>query len=92
MLKLKAYGPVRCFAASPDGRWIAASLNMDNNPNQTLLALWKAGTGERVIRLEGQNEPVTALAFRPDSAVLASASFHSADIWVWSIPQGRCSC
>jgi WD40 repeat protein len=87
--QLKAYGPVRSFAASPDGRWVAASLNMDNNPNQTLLALWKADTGQRVIRLEGQNDPVTCLAFRPDSAALASASFQSADVWLWSVPQGE---
>jgi WD40 repeat protein len=89
VLELKAYGPVRAFAASPDGRWVAASLNMDDDPNQTLLALWNAETGERGVRLEGPKEPVTTLAFHSDSQALASASFQSADVWIWSVPAGE---
>lgn len=80
-------GPMRTFAASSDGRWFAGSLSDETTPDP--LRLWDAATGERRAILEGQKPPITALAFAPDSATLASAGYLSGDVWLWRIPSGE---
>jgi WD40 repeat protein len=97
---------LRAFAASPDGKWFAASraasdpaytekefwkrfANGHVAADLTTLALWDAQTGKPKVILEGQKGPITALAFGPDSAVLASASFQSSDVWLWQTPSGQ---
>ena len=84
-------GELRAFAASPDGRWIAASPAGDDEvqTGPANLTLWDAGAGRRVASLEGQAGPVTVLAFSADSALLATGGFRSSDVWLWSIPDAR---
>jgi WD40 repeat protein len=88
-----ATGALRAFAASPDGKWFAASqgdkATTEGAPSPCPLGLWDAVTGERSADLEGQNAPVTALAFAADSASLASGSYASSDVWIWDVPAGN---
>ncbi len=86
---LEEAGELRAFAASPDGRWIAGSRAGDDERSKADLALWDAVTGRRVVLLEGQAGPVTALAFSADSALLATGGLHSSDVWLWSVPDGQ---
>jgi WD40 repeat protein len=39
--------------------------------------------------LEGQDPPVTALAFSPDSQLLAAGGSRSDDVWLWSPESGE---
>ncbi len=102
VLSLAEAGPLRAFAASPDGRWYAGSRAVGDGPDdwnakvlpgrpgpRTTLALWDARSGTRVATLGGQRAPVTALAFAPDSRTLASAGFLSSDVWLWHVPSGE---
>jgi WD40 repeat protein len=88
-------GPVlRAFAASPDGRWLAGSVAQEGGHElppdaRNTLRLWDAATGRRRATLEGQQAPVTALAFAPDARLLASAGFQSSDVWLWQVPAGE---
>src|SRR5262249_30934564 len=67
-------GPVlRAFALSPDGRWVAASRAQEQGADDRgTLGLWHADTGKAKATFDGQRAPITALAFSPDSARLAS--------------------
>jgi WD40 repeat protein len=93
-LALANGGALRAFAASPNGRWFAASLVGDQEPiasaepDLETLGLWDATTGEKRTVLEGQAAPITALAFSPDSSALASAGCQSGDVWIWDVPEG----
>jgi WD40 repeat protein len=81
---------LRAFAASPDGRWFAVSKDSRSLPQGLpTLGLWDAVTGQPRALLEGQNAPVTALAFSPDSTRLASGSFQSSDLWLWNVLEGE---
>jgi WD40 repeat protein len=101
-LTLAGAGPLRTFAASPDGRWYAASRDVGDGPDQwnarvlpnskeprTTVGLWDARDGSKVATLEGQRAPVTVLAFSHDSQTLATAGFLSSDVWLWHVPQGE---
>ncbi len=87
--QLQNTGTLRTFALSPDGEWLAASLAPQDNEDRPPLALYSAATGQRQAVLDGPEDPATALAFSPDSRLLASASFHGPDVWLWSVPQGE---
>jgi WD40 repeat protein len=87
VLSLEHTGVLRTFAASPNGTWIAASLADENRDGPTL-GLWQAATGKRLMMLDGPKPPVTAMAFSPDSVLLASAGCHNTDVWLWQIPSG----
>ncbi|MBX0328910.1 helix-turn-helix domain-containing protein [Oscillochloris sp. ZM17-4] len=53
------------------------------------ILLWDVAGGRQVARLDEHQAPVAAVAFSPDGATLASASYdHS--IKLWDIPAGRC--
>ena len=80
--ELQDAGPLRAFAASPDGKWIAGSRAAE----ESALALWDAAAGRRAALLEGQSGPVTALAFSADSRLLATGGPRSGDVWLWNIP------
>ena len=88
---LQGAGLLRAFAASPDGKWIAGGLAVDERtgPTDATAGLWDAATGRRVALLEGHAGPVTALAFSPDSGLLATGGFRGGDVWLWSIPDGQ---
>jgi WD40 repeat protein len=93
-LELHDADALRAFAASPDGRWFAASVALPaeekpaRRPPAAKSALWDAATGRVRIWLEGQSGPVTTFAFAPDSATLASAGCDSGDVWLWDVPSG----
>jgi WD40 repeat protein len=85
---------LRAFAASPDGRWFAASVASENRhdlPADSRESLWlcQADSGRRQVRLEGQAAPITALAFSPEVSLLASAGCQSSDLWLWHLPTGE---
>jgi WD40 repeat protein len=85
---------LRAFALSPDGRWLAGSVAAEGGQetaagSRDSLRLWQAGSGRRRAVLEGQEGPVTALAFAPDATLLASAGLHSSDVWLWQVPSGE---
>ena len=59
---------LRCMAASPDGRWLAgARLEEDEGEERASLVLWNAESGKRQAICDGQQGPITALAFSSDS-------------------------
>jgi WD40 repeat protein len=102
VLSLADPGPLRAFAASPDGRWYAGSRDVGDRTEQwnarvrpgsreprRTVGLWDALTGARVATLDGQRAPVTALAFAPDSRTLATGGFLSSDVWLWRVPSGE---
>jgi WD40 repeat protein len=94
--------PLRAFAASLDGKWYAGSRDLGDGPEEwnarvrhdtheprATACLWDARTGARAATLEGQRAPVTALAFSPDSRLLATGGFLSSDVWLWYVPSGE---
>jgi WD40 repeat protein len=80
--------PLRAFATSPDGAWLVASRHAEPGAAGTL-TLWDVRTARQAAVLEGPAAPATALAFRPDSELLASGSHLSSDVWLWDIPSGE---
>jgi WD40 repeat protein len=70
---------VEVLAGSPDGRWLAGG-GKDNK-----VYLWEADSGQLRDALEGQAGRVGALAFSPDSALLASASVTDGTVWLWDV-------
>jgi WD40 repeat protein len=70
-------------AGSPDGRWIAAG------GTDTRIHLWDAATGHCHLGLMGQRGASTALAFAPDSRLLASASFSDGTVWLWNLAKSE---
>ncbi len=93
-LELHDADSLRAFAASPDGRWFAASIarpeeeKQTRRPPQAKMGLWNAATGRVQAWMEGQSGPVTAFAFSPDSSSVASAGYQSSDVWLWEVPSG----
>lgn len=75
---LDAESELLSVAYSPEGRFLAAG-GVDHR-----IRLWDAQTGDRRTTLEGPPHPVTAIAFAPRAAVLASASSASCDVWLWN--------
>jgi WD40 repeat protein len=61
-------GSIDCAAYSPDGKWLATG-GADRR-----VVLWDAKTGDKKHVLEGHPQRITALAWRPDSAQLVTAS------------------
>jgi WD40 repeat protein len=95
-------GPLRAFAASPNGRWLAGSRDVGDGPDQwnarvrpgtneprATVGLWDAHSGVKVATFDGQRAPVTALVFSPDSRTLATGGFLSSDVWLWHVPSGE---
>jgi WD40 repeat protein len=98
VVELEGAPVLRAFTASPDGCWYAGSRAQENGRpewqggpavDRATLGLWEAHTGRLRTVLEGQAAPITALAFAPDSRVLASAGLHSSDVWLWDVPAGQ---
>jgi WD40 repeat protein len=78
---------LRAMALSPDGSLVAASLA--EVAGRASLALFDAATGKKAAVCEGQEAPVTALAFRGDGKLLASGGVRSCDVWLWDVPSGQ---
>ncbi len=70
---------IDCLAISPDGRWIAAGVRQD-----TALWLFDARLGKFLATLPGHDGSVTAVAFSPDSARIASGS-SDGSIRIWNV-------
>lgn len=67
------------LALSPNNRWIAG----EDSANS--IQIWDATTGKGDAVLQGQKGRVTALAFSPDSKLLASASGSDGMAWLWDL-------
>lgn len=66
---------ITCLAVSPDGRWLAAGTRWGGGGRPSEVALWSLdGVPSRRL-LTGHALQVTAVAFSPDSELLASASW-----------------
>jgi WD40 repeat protein len=94
VLELEGNPVLRAFAASPNGRFFAASIAVDNGQSlpadsRTTLWLCQADSGRRVVQFEGQAAPITTLAFSADGTLLASAGCQSSDVWLWQVPSGE---
>lgn len=67
------------LAYSPDGLWLAGG------SGDAKLRLWNTKTGKQQGTLQGQDLPITAVAFAPDSKTLASSGKSGTDVWLWNI-------
>src|SRR5262249_54824391 len=67
------------LAASPDGKYLATG------GGDKLIRLWDAATGTLAHTLQGQGGAVAALAFSPDSQMVASACASDGTVWVWRL-------
>src|SRR5205823_5515224 len=86
-----ATAPCRCCAATP-ARCAASRADEGadaRTPARDTLGLWEAATGRFRCALEGQPAPITALAFAPDSATLASGSYQNSDVWLWDVAKAE---
>lgn len=84
----------RAAALSPDGNTLAVSLveEIDTHiqkSSTSSLWLWDPLTGKPSAELQGQQAPITALAYSADGALLASGSFTSSDIWLWNVKEAK---
>ena len=81
-------GKLFAMALSPDGRWLAAAGYMKNGGGSQYgdIRLYDFERGELVGLLRGHTNPVSSLAFSPDSRRLASGSADDTAI-VWDVAQ-----
>lgn len=80
---------LRTAALSPDGRWIAAARVEGSAADRTTLALYRTADGSRQAVCDGQQPPITALAFDPAGTLLAAGGIRSSDVWLWKVPAGE---
>jgi WD40 repeat protein len=66
-------------AFSPVGRWLAGG------GADAKIRLWDAATGKIQGLLQGQDVPITSLAFAPDGSALAAAGSAGSDVWLWNV-------
>jgi WD40 repeat protein len=67
-----------CLAFSPDGSWIAGG----GGPDDGTVKVWDTATGELRFTLGVHDDTVEFLAFSPDGAHLASASYdYTCRVW-----------
>ncbi len=82
LCSLDAPYTVHALAYSPDGKLIAGALGKQ-------VRLWDAATGQVHADWEGPEDPITALAFSPDSGTLATASATGLAVWLWRVADGE---
>jgi WD40 repeat protein len=94
------HSSVRSVAYSPNGRMMAGAGGAAENVRQTGadgIRLWDAASGELMHTLRATAEAVNAIAFSPDSSLLASGSdaYHApdnevaADVRLWDTHSGK---
>jgi WD40 repeat protein len=84
LVQAEQEGIVHCLAYSPDRTLLAGGLD------DAAILLWDtAGNIRFTLRDEDQIAPVTALAFAPGGARLASASATGLEVWLWDVAQGE---
>jgi WD40 repeat protein len=93
MVALKGYtGLVPGLACSPDGKWLATA-TADRS-----VRIWERATGKMHRRLLGHKHAVRAVAFSPDSKLLASCTGKMQDesepgeIKIWDLKTGAEKC
>jgi WD40 repeat protein len=74
-----------CFALSPDGKTLAAIMDLSA---QGEITLWDTDSGKPLISLTGHLGYVTALAFSPDGKTLASGSWDTT-VLLWDVRRAR---
>lgn len=94
----KGQGASSPLAFAPDG-WTLASAGGgqykkdDLNPVDPAVILWECFTGKERLRLDGHPGQVESVAFSPDGRLLASTTWHDADvIRVWDAAGGKLLC
>jgi len=76
------------FALSPDERLIALGYSKSTKRPLARVAIVNAATGAQLRALDSHSEYISALAFSPDSRLLASAS-HDKTIKIWDVASGQ---
>jgi WD40 repeat protein len=79
---LPSDAPLHALAFSPDGKWIAGSVNQK-------VRLWDAAGNVVATWEDGPEEPITTFAFSPDSKLLATGSEHGLAVWIWRVADGE---
>jgi WD40 repeat protein len=85
-------GEVNALSFSPDGRRLVTASQMtlslksdgrflmEGRPEETV-SIWDAGTGKRILTLQGSLEWVSALALSPDGRLVATGSKDRIQLW-----------
>jgi WD40 repeat protein len=77
------------FAFSPDARRVAAPMRGD----PSVVGVWDVALNHRVAALRGSRGPVSAVAFGPDGALVATAAYarpsDSPLVTLWDVASGR---
>jgi WD40 repeat protein len=81
-------GLVTCVAVSPDGRTLASGAAASGAAASGAVWLLDAGSGKVLFKLDTERT-VLALAFSPDSTLVASAG-QSGTIRLWDVATGQC--
>ncbi len=87
---------INSVAFSPDGQAFAAGMGtfrfaaaeIDPDKMDTGIVVWDANTLQEVMRLEGHDGPVIALAFTPDGSRLLSGSIDTT-MRLWDVDKGE---
>ncbi len=88
-------GNLRCAAASPDGRLVAMAGDSTSPGWGNLYCVWDIATGKEIRHLREQQQQATigsvisAIAFSPDGATLASRHFGSTAVKLWELKSGK---
>jgi eukaryotic-like serine/threonine-protein kinase len=86
--------PIKCLAASPDGKllaWSTSGLFLWAEGALPRIALCDAATGAIRKQLVGHTDTLAALLFSPDSRYLVSGAYRlDRTIRVWDTSSGRC--
>jgi WD40 repeat protein len=73
--------PARCVAISPDGKCIVAG------DQKGTMRIWTLDGNEPAV-IQAHDGHIAALAFSPDSHLLATTSY-SGDVTLWQLPDGK---
>lgn len=73
---------VHTLAYSPDGNWIAASIG-------NKIHLFDAKGKPIAAWDDGPDEPITTLAFSPDSKMLTAGCARGTAVWIWRVADGE---
>ncbi|CEI41572.1 unnamed protein product [Fusarium venenatum] len=88
------WGEVRSVCFSAGGQWLASgsgiNWDMDMNASTTYVKVWSTSTGQYLQVLAGHKDCINAVAFSPNSLLLASGSSDST-VRIWNPITGECT-